>query len=137
MTYNTVVNCTPAPLNTMRQAGQLVLYCAVELGQSWVMGSITPWHAAKVGSNTRCTDNQPIPLLHRGVMVRVPEELKQPTNLKSFKGTKDPQEHLDTFMASMLYQGASDPIMCRALSTTLKNVVLRWLTTLSPKSIAY
>ncbi|XP_019442290.1 PREDICTED: uncharacterized protein LOC109347006 [Lupinus angustifolius] len=53
----------------------------------------------------------------------------------AYDGTADPQDHLDAFEASMLFHGATDPIMCRAFPLTLKKAALQWFTRLAPNSI--
>ncbi|KAF1868518.1 hypothetical protein Lal_00008327 [Lupinus albus] len=46
------------------------------------------------------------------------------TNIDQYDGTTDPEDHLDAFEASMFFHGASDPIICRAFSLTLKHIAL-------------
>ncbi|XP_019432678.1 PREDICTED: uncharacterized protein LOC109339659 [Lupinus angustifolius] len=55
--------------------------------------------------------------------------------MDQYDGTTDPQDHLDAFEASMLFHGATDPIMCRAFPLTLKKATLQWFTRLAPNSI--
>ncbi|XP_019433535.1 PREDICTED: uncharacterized protein LOC109340324 [Lupinus angustifolius] len=55
--------------------------------------------------------------------------------MDQYDGTADPQDHLDAFEASMLFHGASDPIMCRAFPLTLKKAALQWFTRLAPGSV--
>ena len=51
---------------------------------------------------------------------------KPPMNLNAYDGSTDPQEHLEGFRAIILLLGVPDVIMCRAFSTTLKKMGLRW-----------
>ncbi|XP_019432841.1 PREDICTED: uncharacterized protein LOC109339779 [Lupinus angustifolius] len=65
----------------------------------------------------------------------LPSHFIRPTNMDQYDGTADPQDHLDAFEASMLFHGATDPIMCRAFPLTLKKAALQWFTRLAPNSI--
>ncbi|CAL0328659.1 unnamed protein product [Lupinus luteus] len=66
----------------------------------------------------------------------LPSHFTRPTNIDQYDGTTDPQDHLDSFEASMLFHGATDPIMCRAFPLTLKKAALQWFTRLTPNSIS-
>ncbi|XP_019427165.1 PREDICTED: uncharacterized protein LOC109335486 [Lupinus angustifolius] len=65
----------------------------------------------------------------------LPSHFNRPTNMDQYDGTADPQDHLDAFEASMLFHGATDPIMCRAFPLTLKKAALQWFTRLAPNNI--
>ncbi|XP_019432723.1 PREDICTED: uncharacterized protein LOC109339687 [Lupinus angustifolius] len=64
----------------------------------------------------------------------LPSHFHRPTNMDQYDGTADPQDHLDAFEASMLFHGASNPIMSRAFPLTLKIAALQWFTRLAPNS---
>ncbi|KAF1883389.1 hypothetical protein Lal_00042301 [Lupinus albus] len=57
------------------------------------------------------------------------------TNIDQYDATIDPQDHLDTFEASILFHGASDLIMCRAFPLTLMHTTLQWFTQLEHHNI--
>ncbi|XP_019430077.1 PREDICTED: uncharacterized protein LOC109337537 [Lupinus angustifolius] len=65
----------------------------------------------------------------------LPSHFHRPTNMDQYDGTADPQDHLDAFEASMLFHGASNPIMCRAFPLTLTKAALQWFTRLAPNNI--
>ncbi|XP_019450636.1 PREDICTED: uncharacterized protein LOC109352906 [Lupinus angustifolius] len=64
-----------------------------------------------------------------------PKYLTRPSNIEQYDGISDPRDHLDAFEASMIFHGATDPIMCQAFPLTLKRDVLHWFTRLAPNSI--
>ncbi|XP_059639659.1 uncharacterized protein LOC132282045 [Cornus florida] len=64
----------------------------------------------------------------------LPSKFKMPT-LKSFDGTRDPLDHLETYKALMYLQAVLDEIMCRAFPTTLKGWARLWFNKLKPGSI--
>ncbi|XP_019418541.1 PREDICTED: uncharacterized protein LOC109329322 [Lupinus angustifolius] len=61
--------------------------------------------------------------------------LARPNNIDQYDGTLDPKDHLDTFEVTMLFHGASNPIMCWAYPLTLRCVDLQWFMRLIPNSI--
>ncbi|XP_019417123.1 PREDICTED: uncharacterized protein LOC109328216 [Lupinus angustifolius] len=65
----------------------------------------------------------------------LPSHFTRPANMDQYDGTANPQDHLDAFEASMLFHGATDPIMCRAFPLTLKKAALQWFTHLAPNRI--
>ncbi|XP_059639298.1 uncharacterized protein LOC132281621 [Cornus florida] len=56
-------------------------------------------------------------------------------SIKSFDGTKDPIDHLETFQALMHLHVMPDEIMCRAFPTTLKGSTRVWFNKLKPGTI--
>ena len=49
----------------------------------------------------------------------LPPKFRMP-NMKSYNGSKDPLDYLESFKTLMHLQGVADEIMCRAFPTTLK-----------------
>ncbi|XP_043710285.1 uncharacterized protein LOC122659212 [Telopea speciosissima] len=52
--------------------------------------------------------------------------------IEQYGGMTDPEDHLESFKSVMLFQGASDAIMCRAFPSTLKGSVRQWFACLRP-----
>ena len=52
--------------------------------------------------------------------VRVSSKFKLPSQLGLYEGRTDHMDHLDSYKNLMILQGASDEVMCKAFSTTLK-----------------
>src|SRR3954465_7444020 len=55
--------------------------------------------------------------------------------LERYDGSRDPDDHVQTYRTSMRLQGANDPLLCLAFSTTLKKAVRKWYNNLAPGSI--
>lgn len=55
--------------------------------------------------------------------------------MEVYDGTKDPLDHLEAYQAYMLFQGASNEMMCKAFPMTLKGVNGRWFSMLQPGSV--
>ena len=55
--------------------------------------------------------------------------------VESYDGSKDPQDHLESFKTLMHLQGVANKIMCSAFPTTLKGPTRFWLSRLTPNSI--
>ena len=56
--------------------------------------------------------------------------------IKTFDGTKDPVDHLNTYKNQMELHGYQDPVRCRAFAITLKGSALAWFNRLPPASIS-
>ena len=56
--------------------------------------------------------------------------------VKTFDGTKDLIDHLNTYKNQMELHGYQDPIRCRAFVITLKGPALAWSNRLPPSSIS-
>ena len=56
--------------------------------------------------------------------------------VKTFDGTKDPIDHLDTYKNKMELHGYQDPIRRRAFAITLKGTALAWFNRLPSSSIS-
>ena len=67
--------------------------------------------------------------------VKLPSRFKPLTDIESYDGSINPQEHMDTFKFRMALVKASDPIRCRAFPITLKKAALKWFNSLPPRSI--
>ena len=55
--------------------------------------------------------------------------------IKALDGTKDPVDHLNTYMNQMELHGYQDPVRCKAFAITLKGLTLAWFNRLPPASI--
>ena len=55
--------------------------------------------------------------------------------IETYDGSKDPLDHLESFMTLMHLQGVVDEIMYRAFPTTLKGPTRIWFSRLMPNSI--
>ena len=56
--------------------------------------------------------------------------------IKTFDGTKDPIDHLNTYKNKMELHEYQDPVRCRAFAITLKGPALAWFNRLPPSSIS-
>ena len=56
--------------------------------------------------------------------------------LESYDGSKDPLDHIESFMTFMLLQMTLDEVMCRAFPMTLKGVARVWFSKIPPGTIA-
>ncbi|GKB44803.1 gag protein [Tanacetum coccineum] len=61
--------------------------------------------------------------------------LKVPSNLKSYDGLSDPNDHLTMFMGTMDVHRLPEPAWCRIFSITLCGAARFWYDNLSPGSI--
>ena len=57
------------------------------------------------------------------------------SQLESFDGLKDPQDHLNTFKTTLSLQQPPDEILCYSFPTTLKGVAREWFTKLPTSSV--
>ena len=64
----------------------------------------------------------------------LPSKFKMPT-LDSYDRIRDPCNHIAMFKTTMLLQGVSDKIICRAFPTTLKGLARVWFSKLPPNTI--
>ena len=56
--------------------------------------------------------------------------------MENYDGSKDPLDHLESFMTLMHLQGLLVEIMCRAFPTMLKGFERIWFNRLMPNSIS-
>ena len=64
----------------------------------------------------------------------LPPKFQMP-QAKSYDGSMDPLDHLESFKTWMHLQGVANEIMCRAFPTTLKGPMRIWFSKLTPNSI--
>ena len=55
--------------------------------------------------------------------------------IESFDGSTDPMDHIESYKALMVLQGASDTLLCIIFPVTLKKAVRIWFSRLSQGSI--
>ncbi|GKB66479.1 gag protein, partial [Tanacetum coccineum] len=65
----------------------------------------------------------------------MPDGLKVPTNLKTYDGTTDPDDHLTIFMGTMDVHKLPEPAWCHFLHITLSGAARFWYDNLSPGCI--
>ena len=65
--------------------------------------------------------------------IRVPKGFKPPTDVEPYKGSTDPQEHIDAFKSRITLVRASNPIKCRAFLITLKKTTFKGFNLLALK----
>ena len=65
----------------------------------------------------------------------LPKKFRMP-QVKTFNGTKDPIDLLNTYKNKMELHGYQDPIRCRAFAITLKGPALAWFNRLPSSSIS-
>ena len=56
--------------------------------------------------------------------------------LKSYDGSKDPLDHIESFETLMLLQMTLDEVMCRVFQTTLKGAAMVWFSKIPSRTIA-
>ncbi|GJS26527.1 hypothetical protein Tco_0487147 [Tanacetum coccineum] len=56
----------------------------------------------------------------------MPDRLKVPTNLKTYDGTTDPDDHLTIFMGTMDVHKLPEPALCRFFHITLSGATRFW-----------
>ncbi|GKC64941.1 reverse transcriptase domain-containing protein [Tanacetum coccineum] len=122
---------------------------------------IEPWHSdseeevqsAKVGEEGRNPNNQP-PKRNRGITApqgqkemeenisndrqpcrTMPDGLKVPTNLRTYNGLSDPDDHLTVFMGTMDVHKLPKLSWCRFFHITLCGAARFWYDNLVPGSI--
>ena len=64
----------------------------------------------------------------------LPSKFKMPC-LDSYDGTRNPCDHIATFMTTMHLQGVPDEIICRAFPTTLKGPARVWFSKIPPNTV--
>ncbi|GJW94208.1 hypothetical protein Tco_0173880 [Tanacetum coccineum] len=65
----------------------------------------------------------------------MPDDIKVPTNLRTYDGTTDPDDHLTVFMGTMDVHKLPKPAWCKFFHITLCGVVRFWYNNLTPESI--
>ncbi|PWA52875.1 gag protein [Artemisia annua] len=65
----------------------------------------------------------------------MPNGLKVPTNLKTYDGLSDPDDHLTMFMGTMDVHKLPEPAWCRFFQITLSGAARFWYDNLPPGSI--
>ena len=56
--------------------------------------------------------------------------------LESYDGSKDPLDHIESFMTFMLLQMTLDEVMCKSFPMTLKGATRVWFSKIPPGTIA-
>ena len=65
----------------------------------------------------------------------MPANFKFPVQIGPYDRTIDPQDHVEIFQQTMVFQGAKEPVICRAFPLTLKAAARRWFSSLPARSI--
>ncbi|PWA89901.1 gag protein [Artemisia annua] len=65
----------------------------------------------------------------------MPDGIKVPTNLRTYDGTTDPDDHLTVFMGTMDIHKLPEPAWCRFFQITLSGAARFWYDNLAPGSI--
>jgi hypothetical protein len=65
----------------------------------------------------------------------MPANFKFPVQIDPYDRTIDPQDHVEIFQQTMVFQGAKEPVICRAFPLTLKAAARRWFSSLPAGSI--
>ncbi|GKV06415.1 hypothetical protein SLEP1_g18313 [Rubroshorea leprosula] len=89
-------------------------------------GAPPPHHAA---------DSIPHPLNTNITLEPYPVGFRTP-QLETYDGTKDPDDHLHAFYSCMKAQNASNALMCKIFSSTLRGNARTWYYSLPPRSIS-
>ena len=66
----------------------------------------------------------------------MPANFKFAVQIDPYDGTTDPQDHVEVFQQTMIFQGAKEPVICRAFPLTLKAAARRWFSSLPGGSIS-
>ena len=110
------------------------------------MGAEVQEHSARVQpyeesgkrpSSSLCVLVQQIESLFTAGVLHFPLLVKfRMLQIKTFDGTKDPIDHLNTYKNQMELHRYQDPIRCRAFAITVKGPALAWFNRLPPSSIS-
>jgi hypothetical protein len=65
----------------------------------------------------------------------MPPNFKFAVQIDPYDGTIDPQDHVEIFQQTMVFQGAKEPVIRRAFPLTLKAAARRWFPSLPARSI--
>jgi hypothetical protein len=65
----------------------------------------------------------------------MPANFKFAVQIDPYDGTTDPQDHVEIFQQTMIFQGAKEPVICRAFPLTLKAAARRWFSSLPAGSV--
>ncbi|GJT91004.1 reverse transcriptase domain-containing protein [Tanacetum coccineum] len=65
----------------------------------------------------------------------MPDGIKVPTNLRTYDGTTDPDDHLTVFMGTVDIHKLLEPAWCRFFQITLSGAARFWYDNLAPSSI--
>jgi hypothetical protein len=60
----------------------------------------------------------------------MPANFKFAVQIDPYDGTTDPQDHIEIFQQTMVFQGAKEPVICQAYPLTLKAAAQRWFSSL-------
>jgi hypothetical protein len=66
----------------------------------------------------------------------MPANFKFAVQIDPYDGTTDPKDHVEISQQTMVFQGAKEPIICKAFPLTLKAAARRWFSSLPAGSIA-
>jgi hypothetical protein len=65
----------------------------------------------------------------------MPANFKFDLQIDPYDGTTNPQDHVEIFQQTMVFQGAKEGVICRAFPLTLKVAARRWFSSLTAASI--
>ncbi|GJR48137.1 reverse transcriptase domain-containing protein [Tanacetum coccineum] len=65
----------------------------------------------------------------------VTKRTRMPTNVKTYDGSRNPEDHLKIFQTAAKIERWVMPTWCHMFNSTLKGLTMVWLGTLPPKSI--
>ncbi|GJY47516.1 hypothetical protein Tco_0436579 [Tanacetum coccineum] len=66
---------------------------------------------------------------------KVPQRIHMPTNVKTYDGTEDPEDHLNIFQLVAKIERWAIPTWCHMFNSTLIGLARVWFHKLPPKSI--
>ena len=97
----------------------------------FMMNALRGWVSSDLDDLVHRTDS---PFTTFVTSFPLPPKFHMP-QLESYDGSKDPQDHLESFKTLMHLQGVANKIMCSAFPTTVKGPTRFWLSRLTPNSI--
>jgi hypothetical protein len=65
----------------------------------------------------------------------MPANFKFAVQIDPYDGTTDPQDHVEIFQQTMVFQGAKEPVICQDFPLTLKAAACRWFSSWPAKSV--
>ena len=98
----------------------------------FMMNSLKGWVFSDLDDLVHQTD---LPFTTSVTSFPLPLKFRMP-QVETYDGSKDPLDHLESFMTLMHLQGVADEIMYRAFPTMLKSLARIWLSKLTPNSIS-
>ena len=112
------------------------VYCRIEHSESRTRLWYEDRHARRKSERYEDPeDGDDTPFSDFIMQTQPPKGFKPPSDMETYDGSTDPQEHMDAFKSRMALARVSDLVRCRAFPITLKKATLKWFNSLPPRSM--